>query len=126
MSCKKFKYIQDLYWICRYRQCFAPQCNGRSSSMGARFCKQPKVQSCLSPASLTHTSKSMNTADIIECIHVMLTVSIVEISGLTLHWNKYRGGHYQWRIYIDRCPAHAPPPPKGPDFFILTYKIFEM
>ena len=59
ISCKKFKYIQDLYWICRYMQCFAPQCNGRSSSMGARFCKQPKVQSCLSPASLTHTSKFM-------------------------------------------------------------------
>ena len=37
ISCKKIKYIQDLYWICRYRQCFAPQCNGRSSSMGAQF-----------------------------------------------------------------------------------------
>ena len=30
----------------------------------------------------------------------------------------------QLQIYIDSCLAHAPP--KGPDSFVLAYKIFEM
>ena len=90
ISCKKFKYIQDLYWICRYRQCFAPQCNGRSSSMGARFCKQPTVQSCLSPTSLTHTSKSMggstyntNTCTCIITICVMGVTTVTPVASWT-------------------------------------------
>ena len=52
---KSLEYMQDLYWICRYMQCFAPQCNGRCSSIGTRFCKQLTVQSCLSPALLIYT-----------------------------------------------------------------------
>ena len=49
--------------------------------MGARFCKQPTVQSCLSPASLTHTSKSMLKTSLLKFDVNNINLRIIVFSG---------------------------------------------
>ena len=83
--------MQDLYWICRYMQCFAPQCNGRSSSIGTWFCKQLTVQSCLSPASLIYTHLNLW---IQKCFYISFPLFpwiewVLQENLLSIHWYRF-------------------------------------
>ena len=114
ISCKKFKYIQDLYWICRYRQCFAPQCNGRSSSIGTRFCKQLTAQSCLSPASLIYTHLNLCSASI-SMVFIICALLLKDHSLIVFSTNFFQPMWYMplWKkdgIDAIRYSKHPAPP----------------
>ena len=67
-------------------QCFAPQCNGRSSSMGTWVCKQLTVQSWLSLTSLTHIHLNLWSGHNTHCVEFVPYFSKLILEN----WSKYK------------------------------------